>query len=244
MKRLPSLDTDESYELDRWSLLNLIYRSKMNESRLAECFRALARRSRPELPPDFNSAVWSKIKSQEKRSTAAGSGRLKALLSVWAAPQWAVASLIVALAVGWGLGRITTGSPGSPADSRQVASVTGEVIDIACYFDDGATGPEHATCARACIASGLPVGLKTKNGKIYVLIGKLIPPSAEPGAKHESLNAQLAPLAAKIVTVTGTVVNKQNINVIENAELARGQARSEEPKGDPGELKAFLAHLL
>jgi hypothetical protein len=122
--------------------------------------------------------------------------------------------------------------------------VTGEVIDIACYFDDGATGPEHATCARACIASGLPVGLKTKNGKIYVLIGKLIPPGAEPGAKHESLNTQLAPLAAKIVTVTGTVVSKQNINVIENAELARGQARSEEPKGNPSELKAFFAHLL
>jgi hypothetical protein len=216
----------------------------MNESRLAECLRALARRSRSELPPDFNSAVWSKIQNQERRSTAAGSGRLKALLSLWAAPQWAVASLIVALAVGWGLGRITTGSPSSPADSRQVASVTGEVIDIACYFDDGATGPEHATCARACIASGLPVGLKTKNGKIYVLIGKLVSPSAEPGAKHESLNAQLAPLAAKIVTITGTVARKENMNVVENAELAGGQARSEEPKGSLAELKAFLTHLL
>jgi hypothetical protein len=139
---------------------------------------------------------------------------------------------------------MNTGSPSSPAESRQVASVTGEVIDIACYFDDGATGPAHAACARACIASGLPVGLKTKNGKIYVLIGKLVPPSAEPGAKHESLNAQLAPLAAKIVTVTGTVVRKENMNVVENAELARGQARSQEPKGHLVGLKAFLTHFL
>src|SRR6516225_1955929 len=194
----------------------------MNESRLAECLRALARRSRPELPPDFNSAVWSKIKSQERRSTAAGGGPLKALLSVWAAPQWAIASLIVALAVGWGCGRITTGSPGSPADSRQVASVTGEVIDIACYFDDGATGPAHAACARACIASGLPVGLKTKEGKIYVLIGKQQPPQPQVAPKHETLNAQLAPLAAKVVTVSGTIVTKEGQNVIENAQLVKG----------------------
>ena len=38
-----------------------------------------------------------------------------------------------------------------------MASVTGEVIDMACYFDDGASGPGHAECARMCIASGLPV---------------------------------------------------------------------------------------
>jgi hypothetical protein len=102
------------------------------------------------------------------------------------------------------------------------ALVTGEVIDLACYFDDGASGPAHAACARACIASGLPVGLKTKNGKIYVLIGKQEPPQPQPAAKHETLNARLAPYAAKIVTVSGTIVTKEGQNVIENAELVTG----------------------
>jgi hypothetical protein len=70
-----------------------------------------------------------------------------------------------------------------------VASVTGEFIDMACYFDDGASGPGHAECARMCIASGLPVGLKGRDGKIYVLIGNQVPPGSKPAAKHESLKA-------------------------------------------------------
>jgi hypothetical protein len=40
-----------------------------------------------------------------------------------------------------------------------------------------------------CIASGLPVGLKGRDGKIYVLIGNQVPPGSKPAAKHESLKA-------------------------------------------------------
>ena len=31
-----------------------------------------------------------------------------------------------------------------PTENRLAVSVTGEVIDMACYFDDGASGPDHA----------------------------------------------------------------------------------------------------
>jgi len=95
-----------------------------------------------------------------------------------------------------------------------------------------------------CIASGLPVGLKGKDGKIYVLIGKQVPPSSQPAAKHESLNAQLAPYAAKIVTVSGTIVSKKGVNVIENAQLVSEQARWQETPDRLAELKALLTHLL
>ena len=44
------------------------------------------------------------------------------------------------------------------------------------------------------------------------------------GRKHESLNAQLAPYAAKIVTVGGTIVSKKGANVIENARLVSEEA--------------------
>ena len=90
---------------------------------------------------------------------------------------------------------------------------------MSCYFDDGASGPEHAACARACIASGLPVGLRATDGKIYVLIGKQEPPSHQVAPKRESLNAQLATYAAKIVTVRGTIIRKQGVNVIEDARV-------------------------
>jgi hypothetical protein len=39
------------------------------------------------------------------------------------------------------------------------------------------------------------------------------------------LNAKLAPYAAKIATVTGTIVSKDGMNVIENAELVSEQAQ-------------------
>src|ERR1700722_14608780 len=65
-------------------------------------------------------------------------------------------------------------------------------------FDYG--GPGHAECAKMCIASGLPVGLKTGDGTIYVLIRKQLPPNSQPSAMHQSLNAQIAQYAAKIVT--------------------------------------------
>jgi hypothetical protein len=216
----------------------------MNEKRLDEDLEALAKRQRPQLPPDFNSAVWSKIQSRERKFPARGQNWLNALLSAWATPQWATAALVLGLLIGWSLGRITTGPATGPIETRLAASVTGEVIDMACYFDDGASGPAHAACARMCIASGLPVGLKAKNGKIYVLIGKQEPPSAKPAAKHESLNAQLAPYAAKIVTVTGTIVSKEGVNVIENAQLVGEEARLRETPDRLAELKALLTHLL
>jgi hypothetical protein len=195
----------------------------MNESRLEEDLKALSERPRPDLPAGFNAAVWSRIQNRETISGVGRGNWLRGLLYRLATPQWAAAASVLALLVGWSLGRITTSPTPSLAESRLAASVTGEVLDMACYFDDGASGPDHAACARMCIASGLPVGLKAKDGQIYVLIGKQEPPSAQPAAKHESLNTQLAPYAAKIVTVSGTIVSKRGMNVIENAQLVSEQ---------------------
>jgi hypothetical protein len=221
----------------------VVRRRKMNESRLDEDLKALSKRSRPELPTDFNAMVWSKVQSRETPSRGRRESWLKALLSALGTPQWAAAGIAFGLLAGWSLGRITTSSVASPTDSRLAASVIGEVIDMACYFDDGASGPDHAVCARMCIASGLPVGLKGKDGKIYVLIGKQVPPTSQPAAKHESLNAQLASYAAKIVTVSGTIVSKKGVNVIENAQLLSEEALREGSPDRVADLKAHFAHF-
>ena len=193
----------------------------MDESRLDEDLKTLAQRPRPKLPDDFNAAVWAKVQAREAARGAGQAPWLKAWRAAWASPPWAAAALVLALAAGWGLGRLTSPSPGPPAEARLAGTVTGEVIDVACYFDDGASGPAHAACARRCIESGLPVGLKAKDGKVYVLIGEQTPPGPQPGPKHESFNAQLARYAARTVTVSGTLVSKQGVNVIENARLLR-----------------------
>jgi hypothetical protein len=215
----------------------------MNESRLDEDLKALSKRRRSNLPADFNARVWSKVQSRETTSRARRENWLKALLAAFPTPQWAVAGLALAIFAGWILGRITAGSVASPAETGR-ASVTGEVIDLACYYADGASGPDHAACARMCIASGLPVGLKAKDGTMYVLLGKQAPPSSQPAAKHESLNAQLAPYAAKIVTMSGIIVRKNGVNVIENAELHSEETLWNQNQDRITDLKAYFTHFL
>ena len=72
-------------------------------------------------------------------------------------------------------------------------TVKGEVLDMTCYIAQNLSGPQHAQCARECIRRGLPAGIKTEDGKVYLLTGK-------PG---QSINAELADYAAKIVTIKG-----------------------------------------
>ena len=215
----------------------------MDESRLDKDLKALAKRPRPDLPGDFNEKVWSKVQSREKRFPAKRESWLKALFSLFQSPQWAVAAFAFAIFVGWVAGRVTAVPGTNSTETRVAASVTGEVIDMACYFDNGATGPGHAECAKMCIASGLP-GLKARDGTIYVLIGKQLPPSPQPAAMHESLNAQLAQYAARIVTVSGTVVSQKGMNVIENAQLLKKEAQWQQNPDQITELKAHLAHFL
>jgi hypothetical protein len=217
---------------------------KMNESRLDEDLKALSKRARPNLPADFNAAVWSKVRSRETLSSVRRENWLQALLSAFPTRQWAVAALAVAILAGWVLGRITAGSEASPTGTRLAATVTGEVIDLACYFDNGASGPSHAECARMCIASGLPVGLKAKDGTIYVLVGKQLPPTPQPSAMHESLNGELASYAAKIVSISGTIVSKKGVNVIENARLVGQEAAWQHSPDRMTDSKAQFAHFL
>jgi hypothetical protein len=88
-------------------------------------------------------------------------------------------------------------------------TVTGEVLDMACYLDHGAHGAKHAACAAKCIRSGLPVGIKSEaDGQVYLLIGQ-----------HEPLNDKLADYAGKTITVTGKLAERDGLKLIENAEI-------------------------
>ena len=92
----------------------------------------------------------------------------------------------------------------------ETKKITGEVVDMACYIDHNATGDKHADCAKKCITSGLPVGLKADDGKTYLLIGE-----------HKPLNSELAQYAAKKITVEGKVASRDGIYMIENAVIQK-----------------------
>jgi hypothetical protein len=94
--------------------------------------------------------------------------------------------------------------------SGETKKMTGEVIDMACYIDHNASGEKHADCAKKCIASGLPVGLKADDGKTYLLIGE-----------HKPLNSELAQYAVKKITVEGKVTSRDGVNMIENAVIQK-----------------------
>ena len=89
-------------------------------------------------------------------------------------------------------------------------TVTGEILDMACYLDHGAHGEKHAQCAATCIESGLPVGIKGEDGKTYLLIGE-----------HKPLNKTLAEYAGKTITVKGKLATRDGINMISNAEIVK-----------------------
>ena len=49
----------------------------------------------------------------------------------------------------------------------QKVTLEGELVDIRCYSAMGAKGEEHEMCANACAKAGDPVGILTKDGKLY-----------------------------------------------------------------------------
>ena len=116
-----------------------------------------------------------------------------------------VSATVTALVMKWSERR------NSPVAGAQEILVTGEVLDMTCYIAYNLSGPDHAECARVCIRNGLPAGIKTKDGKVYLLTGN-------PG---DSINAKLADYAAKIVTIKGKETVRDGFAQLQVEEIRR-----------------------
>jgi hypothetical protein len=122
-----------------------------------------------------------------------------------------LAKTLIVFAAGAALATLPLKAETSPAPkTSSEVTVTGEVLDMACYLDHGAHGAKHAECAKKCISSGLPVGLKGNDGKTYLLIGE-----------HMPANEELAKHAAETITVHGKLVERDGINLLENIEIVK-----------------------
>ncbi len=89
----------------------------------------------------------------------------------------------------------------APAD----VTLTGEILDLACYIGHGARGPDHAACAVKCAEMGQPVGLAASDGKVYILIADHADSSAFTKAKS---------MAGKKVEIKGEVAAKDGMNAL------------------------------
>jgi hypothetical protein len=91
--------------------------------------------------------------------------------------------------------------------ARAADSVTGEVIDMACYLAHPETsrGPSHRKCADTCAKKGIPMGIITDDGQVFLLL-----------EDHESPKAyaQLKEKSAERVTVEGEKVSRGGVQGI------------------------------
>ena len=93
----------------------------------------------------------------------------------------------------------------APAEKSAKKTVTGEVVDMGCYLGHGARGAEHVSCATKCLAQGMPIGLLTSNGTLYLVT--LDHDNADP---YNSLKE----MAGKNVSVTGELLARSGVKAI------------------------------
>jgi len=68
---------------------------------------------------------------------------------------------------------------------------------------------EHAKCAQACMAKGLPIGFLADDGTVYQLVGP----------EHEPIVEAVSKWAGKKCSLTGMVIEHHGIKAIELASI-------------------------
>lgn len=62
------------------------------------------------------------------------------------------------------------------SEGAKPVKITGEIIDTWCYYSgvmggaDAVLGSAHHTCALWCAAGGIPVGVRTDDGTVYMVL--------------------------------------------------------------------------
>jgi len=91
------------------------------------------------------------------------------------------------------------------AFAQTSTTLKGEVLDMSCYMSHGAKGPGHKQCAQSCLDKGLPAGILTQDGQVYLLVEDHSAADAYKDAiKHAAAN----------VEITGKVVNKNGVQSV------------------------------
>ncbi len=103
--------------------------------------------------------------------------------------------------------------------AEKEVSVTGEVVDVACYLHQGARGEGHKDCAVGCAKAGGALGILAADGRLYV---SLLPDDHKSGP-----NAILMDHVAHTVTAKGIVRSKGGVNgiMIRNVEMAKTEKK-------------------
>jgi hypothetical protein len=92
---------------------------------------------------------------------------------------------------------------------EEVTLTNVQVIDLHCYTAGGMKGEMHKQCNIACAEAGVPLGLLSEDGKVYV------PVSKAPMTGQAKFNDLLVEHAEQFVNVTGTLFERGGVLGIE-----------------------------
>lgn len=91
------------------------------------------------------------------------------------------------------------------ATDRAPVVIEGEILDIACYLDNDLHGPEHRSCAAACLKDGQPIGFLDDQGRVFLLIEDHMEKAAYRALKN---------LAAERVEIRGDEIRRGGVQSI------------------------------
>jgi hypothetical protein len=110
--------------------------------------------------------------------------------------------LAVLVVAGWSASAWASDTKGKP---EAKVTLKGEVLDMGCFMDHGAKGEKHKSCALKCVAGGMPMGLLTADGKVYLIT--MDHDDADPYNKCKEL-------AGSTVQITGAVSQRAGMKSI------------------------------
>jgi len=114
------------------------------------------------------------------------------------------------------MGSTSKHSHSAAKEEAKTTTLRGEVVDMGCYLEHGAKGEKHKECAAKCIAGGMPMGLLTDNGKIYLIM-----------LNHDNPDPfnKLKDMASSMVEVSGTVSARGGVSAIDASDVKMASAK-------------------
>ncbi|MEM8788204.1 MAG: hypothetical protein AAGE76_08070 [Pseudomonadota bacterium] len=113
-------------------------------------------------------------------------------------------------------------APAAAVESGERVQITGEAIDTWCYYSgvmgppESTVGTAHHTCALWCSAGGIPVGLLTEEGDIYMVL-------RIEGDDHTHAGDTQLQIASHTITADGVYYQRDGINYIVVEEVVADQ---------------------
>ena len=116
------------------------------------------------------------------------------------------ASLFVCIAFSGAIATTGHAAEGKSEAAGAKKTITGEVVDMGCYLGHGAKGEGHIACATKCINNGMPMGLLTSDGKLFLLT-----------MNHDNPDPynKIKEMAGKTVAVTGAAMARSGMSAID-----------------------------